>query len=101
MDEAAETFGDRERDAGTWSLSAEELHNLAVTALRGWYRDVFSNQEQHATQVIERDVAAKERLRRTLSDAELIEAASNGLVYVPEPWVDWYGNAARVIKITA
>jgi len=88
VDEAAETFGDRERDAGTWSLSAEELHNLAVTALRGWYRDVFSSQEQHATQVIERDVAAKERLRRTLSDAELIEAASNGLVYVPEPWVE-------------
>jgi DNA-binding transcriptional ArsR family regulator len=73
--------------SGIWDLSAPEAHRLTAQVLRGWYRDVFAPRALEATKVLERDARAKQRLRRTVSDEALVEAATNGLVYVPEPWV--------------
>jgi DNA-binding transcriptional ArsR family regulator len=77
----------RDAKSRIWDLSAHEVHQLAVAGLRGWYREVFAPQMPQATRVLERDAEAKRRLRRTASDEALIEAATNGVVYVPEPWV--------------
>jgi DNA-binding transcriptional ArsR family regulator len=82
-----ETSCRRAAKSRIWDLSAQEVHDLVVAALRGWHRDVFAPQAVDATRVLGRDAEAKRRLHRTTSDRALIEAATNGVVYVPEPWV--------------
>ena len=73
--------------SGIWDLTAGEARELSVVVLRGWHRDVFAPHAAEATKVLESDARAKQRLRSTMTDEALIEAATNGLIYVPEPWV--------------
>jgi DNA-binding transcriptional ArsR family regulator len=84
---AAELYGEDEAKSGTMRLDAEEVHRLVVTVLRGWYECVLASDEAAVADVLRRDADAKRRLRRTSSDEKLIELATNGVVWVPEPWV--------------
>jgi DNA-binding transcriptional ArsR family regulator len=68
-------------------LSAGEARDLVLTVLHGWHRDRFAAIEGDVASILMRDLAAKRRLHRGLSDEALIEAATNGLVYTQEPWV--------------
>ncbi len=84
---AVAMFGEKEDEMGVYRLDAPEFRRLILVALRGWYGDIFAEQEAEATAILARDAEAKRRLRRTVPDDKLIEQATNGLVYVPEAWV--------------
>jgi DNA-binding transcriptional ArsR family regulator len=85
--QAIELFGEDEAKSGLMDLDAPEVQRLVVTVLRGWYESVLAPQEATVTEVLRRDADAKRRLRRTSTDEKLIELATNGVIWVPEPWV--------------
>jgi DNA-binding transcriptional ArsR family regulator len=84
---AVDLYGEDEAKGSTMRLDAAEVQRLVVTVLRGWYECVLAPEEATVADVLGRDADAKRRLRRTSSDEKLIELATNGVVWVPEPWV--------------
>lgn len=82
-------------DDATWQSAARHL--LAggaerakadvLTILRGWYDDVFEREEQKLMPVLARDARAKEVLSRALPAEQMIEVATNGVEYAPEPGI--------------
>jgi len=71
-----------------WLLSLETsaTKNLLVKIFRGWYDEIFRDQESDIMSILTRDVEAKRALKLTLSAEQLIEIAT-GLEYVPEPGI--------------
>lgn len=71
-----------------WLLSLELVatKNLLLDILRGWYDQVFREQEPQIMPILARDVEAKLALKPTHSAEELIEIAT-GWEYVPEPGI--------------
>ncbi len=84
---AREAYGDEEEDVRLLRMDVGEVHALVVTALRGWHRDVLAADEARTIEILDRDADAKRREQRTVSDEKLIELATHGVVWVPEPWV--------------
>ncbi len=84
---AVELFGEDETKSGAMRMDAQQVQRLVVTILRGWYECVLAPREDAVADILRRDANAKRRLRRTSSDEKLIELATNGVVWVPEPWV--------------
>ncbi len=60
---------------------------VVVQLLARWYDEVFCPQEELLLPVLARDAEAKRALARSLSPERLIEAATNGIEYVPEPGI--------------
>lgn len=91
-----------------WVLSLEPvaMKNLLLDFLRGWYDEVFREQEPQIMPILARDVEAKLALKPTVSAEQLIEIAT-GWEYVPEPGIQrvvlipsyitrpWNSNAER------
>ena len=71
-----------------WLLSLEPVatKNLILDILRGWYDEVFCEQEPQIMPILARDVEAKLALKPTHSAEQLIEIAT-GWEYVPEPGI--------------
>jgi DNA-binding transcriptional ArsR family regulator len=71
-----------------WLLSLEPVatKKLLLDILRGWYDEVFREQEQQILPILARDVEAKLALKPTVSAEQLIEVAT-GWEYVPEPGI--------------
>ena len=84
---AIELYGEDETKSATMRLDAPEVQRLVVTVLRGWYETVLGPEEATVADILRRDADAKRRLRRTSTDEKLIELATNGVVWEPEPWV--------------
>ena len=68
------------------SLEPEATKNLLLDILRGWYDEVFREQEPQIMSILARDVEAKLALKPTISAEQLIEIAT-GWEYVPEPGI--------------
>ncbi len=71
-----------------WLLSLEQVatKNLLLQIFRGWYDEVFRQQEPYIMPILARDVEAKKALKLTHSAEQLIEMAT-GWEYVPEPGI--------------
>jgi DNA-binding transcriptional ArsR family regulator len=71
-----------------WLLSLEPLatKNLLLEIFRGWYNEVFREQEPQIMPILARDVEAKLALKPTVSAEQLIEIAT-GWEYMPEPGI--------------
>ena len=61
----------------------EHLLNI----LRSWYNEIFREQEAQLTPILLRDAKAKRILKQKESPQQVIELATNGFDYVPEPYV--------------
>jgi DNA-binding transcriptional ArsR family regulator len=68
-------------------VEPDELKADIIDVLRLWQAEVFAAREAGAAAVLERDTAAKNDLLTKLSPEEVIETATSGLEYTPEPWV--------------
>ncbi len=80
-------------DEGDWqgmlrrlfTISPEETKSFILDILQRWYESVFQHYEPLLQPILERDAAAKQALKQNLTPERLIETATNGLAYVPEP----------------
>ena len=68
----------------TLDMGATKERLLEIT--RGWYDEVFREQEPQILPILERDVEAKRALQATHSPEQLIEMCT-GWEYVPEPGI--------------
>ncbi len=68
------------------SLDPPTTRSLVVGILRGWYQQVFADDEASLAKVLARDAAAKRTLAEVLGPEALIESATNGLEYRAQPW---------------
>src|SRR6185369_11516290 len=58
-----------------------------LETLQGWYDAVFRGLEAEIAPILERDAAAKRVALRASTPERLIDAALNGVEYVPEPGI--------------
>ncbi len=68
-----------------FTISPEETKAFVLDTLQRWYERVFQHYEPQLQPILERDAAAKQALKQSLTPERLIETATNGLEYVPEP----------------
>ena len=86
-DETYSTGGMADALRGMVSIPPEEDKSAILEVLRRWGRDVFAARADEARAVLTRDVEAKRRLAGTMPMEDLIELATNGLEYTPQPGV--------------
>ena len=68
-----------------FSLDLETTKTTLLHILHQWYERVFRDQQEQLLPILERDAQAKQALQPTMSPERLIETATNGVAYVPEP----------------
>jgi DNA-binding transcriptional ArsR family regulator len=68
-------------------LDAQTTKARLLAILRDWHTRVFSAQEARLLPVLQRDVEARTALARTVPPERLIEIATNGWDFVPEPGI--------------
>ncbi len=68
-----------------FTLDLLETKHKVLDILEKWYERVFRDIEPEIMPIIERDAEAKRVLRQTMSPERLIEVATNGFEFVPEP----------------
>ena len=68
------------------ALDMTATKNILLDLLRGWYDEVFREQEPTILPILARDVEAKRALKSTMSPEQLIETCT-GWEYVPEPGI--------------
>src|SRR5260370_35673120 len=69
------------------SSDGETMKGTLITLLWGWYEQVFRHEEARIRPILEGDIEAKRKLQATVSAEQLVELATNGLVYGPEAGV--------------
>jgi DNA-binding transcriptional ArsR family regulator len=87
LDAARKWEDEMEEEPPLMYLSAEQLKNHILTALKLWHREVFAEREEEVTVILERDAAAKRALAATTTPEKLIEIATNGIEFRGERWV--------------
>jgi DNA-binding transcriptional ArsR family regulator len=83
-------------DAPTWpdalrallAVDAAETKRRLVGILRDWNEHVFRHHEDRIRPILERDASTKRALAGLTSSQRLIESATNGWDYVPEPGIE-------------
>src|SRR5581483_2126164 len=68
------------------ALDAVTLKSSVLEILRGWYEEVFREQEAQILPILQRDADAKCALKSTVAPGRFIELATNGFEYIPEPF---------------
>ncbi len=68
-----------------FATEPEVMKTTLLFIIQQWYERVFRSSEQQILPLLEHDAAAKQALQQTLSPERLIETATNGVMYVPEP----------------
>lgn len=82
-------------DDGNWqalirhvfSLGPQELKASILATLSQWYEQVFRDYEQQWLPILARDTESKQAMQETMTPEQLIETATNGLAFVPEPGI--------------
>jgi DNA-binding transcriptional ArsR family regulator len=82
-----------EETTSSLELGTEDAKALVERILLQWYEQIFRPTEAQTAEILARDAEAKRALASQLSPEALIEAATNGLQFRPEPW------AKRVLLI--
>ncbi|MBE3561021.1 MAG: winged helix-turn-helix transcriptional regulator [Ktedonobacteraceae bacterium] len=68
-----------------FALEPAALKEMLVDLLWSWYDYVFRDMAQQTLPILERDAEAKRKLQAAVPFMQLIETATNGLTYAPEP----------------
>lgn len=68
------------------TLDIQATKRVLLDIVRGWYEEVFRQQESHILPILTRDGEAKRALEARMPMEQLIEAAT-GWEYVPEPGI--------------
>ncbi len=68
-----------------FSIDPETMKRAFLDIFSGWYEQVFCEMETQVLPILQRDAATKQALQSTMPLERLIETATNGLEYVPEP----------------
>lgn len=68
-----------------FSMDAETTKNILLDILQRWYDRVFRDYEEQLMPILQRDAESKRAMQQSMSFERLIETATNGLEYVPEP----------------
>lgn len=66
-------------------LDGEETKRQLLDVLRRAYDEIFREREEQIMTILERDAEAKCALKQTVPPERLIELATNGFEYIPEP----------------
>ena len=67
-----------------FSIDAETTKKVLLDILQSWYDRVFRDYEQQLMPILQRDAESKRAMKQTMSFERFIEAATNGIAYVPE-----------------
>ena len=80
-----EDSGWQEKVRYIFSIDPETMKSSFLDSFSSWYELAFCELEQQVLPILQRDAAAKQALKSTMPVDRLIEMATNGLEYVPEP----------------
>jgi DNA-binding transcriptional ArsR family regulator len=69
------------------SVGAAAVKEQLLYILRSWYAEVFRGQESQVMTILERDAETKRALQQDMSPEQVIEIATNGVEYAPEPGI--------------
>ncbi|KMK75795.1 ArsR/SmtB family transcription factor [Alkalihalobacillus pseudalcaliphilus] len=69
------------------SVDATQLKKHLQAVMKGWYEHVVAPKHAEIKQFLERDIQAKIKMQAQLSTEELVQWATNGVQYQPEPSV--------------
>lgn len=75
----------QEKLRSIFSIDPETMKSTFLDVFSGWYEQVFCEMETYVLPILQRDAASKQALKATMPLERLIETATNGLEYVPEP----------------
>jgi DNA-binding transcriptional ArsR family regulator len=70
------------------SLDADEAKDLLLRACRGWHENVLHPDERETARVLRRSARAARALAERLPPEELVDVATAGIRYVPEPGIE-------------
>lgn len=68
-----------------FALDLLQTKHQILDIMEQWYERVFRDMEPQIMSIIERDAEAKRILKQTVTTERLIELATNGFEFVPEP----------------
>jgi DNA-binding transcriptional ArsR family regulator len=69
------------------SLGPEEAKELLIRACAGWYENVLHPDERETARVLRRSARAARALAERLTPEELVDVATRGIRYTPEPGI--------------
>lgn len=69
------------------ALEADEAKRLLEQAAAGWHEVLFQTEERATARLLRRSARAAQALSNRLSPTELIDTATRGIHYVPEPGI--------------
>lgn len=69
------------------SWDAQVTKDRLLDICRRWYDEIFKDWETRDAPILTRDARAKRRLKQTLTPKELVEQATKGVDYIPEPYI--------------
>jgi DNA-binding transcriptional ArsR family regulator len=64
-----------------------DAKDLVTELLGRWYEEIFAEGQEERAAILARDAEAKRALAKSASPEGLIEAATHGLEFRPEPWI--------------
>jgi len=80
-------WGEDTHVLATLARSPEELQLDVCEVLERWRKEVYAPDEARLREALLADAEAKRAMSASMDPEELIDAASNGLEYTPQPWV--------------
>ncbi|GKU83089.1 helix-turn-helix transcriptional regulator [Niallia sp. NCCP-28] len=66
---------------------AEQLKRHLICVMTGWYEEVVETELSNLTPILQTDAATKEKMKTKMNPEELVEWATAGITYSPEPSV--------------
>lgn len=66
---------------------AQSLKKHLIKVMDSWYREVVKENQQEIEAVLEKDYEAKKKMYQKISSEELVQWATGGVTYTPEPSV--------------
>ncbi|MFC7784157.1 ArsR/SmtB family transcription factor [Rossellomorea sp. GCM10028870] len=69
------------------TTNVHDLRNHLKSVMTGWYKEVIIPHKETLSQILERDKQSKEKMSGNLKSEALVEWATGGITYLPEPRV--------------
>lgn len=67
---------------------AEPLKKHLIKVMDSWYQEIVKEKQQETAAILEKDYQAKKEMQQKVSSEELVQWATGGVTYTPEPSVD-------------
>ncbi|MCT1902436.1 metalloregulator ArsR/SmtB family transcription factor [Oceanobacillus sp. FSL W8-0428] len=69
------------------SCEAEPLKKHLIKVMNSWYQEIVRKSEQETKVILEKDYQSKKEKQQKMSSEELVQWATGGVTYTPEPSV--------------